>query len=131
MRHHGSYCCDGHLRSWNIFCCFIKCLFKLFIGNLFIICVFHELFKLSCGLFSSLHGIYCLYCMPWRVILRHYKLECSDRCLCSGLLLCCIFNYLLKLCIGNTFIVCIFYQLFKLSCWLFSIIDWISSLYSL
>ena len=67
-------------------------MFNLFIGNLFVICIFNELLELSCGLISSLDRIYNLYGMSWRIILRDHGPEHCDGKLLFGILFFCLWN---------------------------------------
>jgi len=81
LRDYGHDCSDRSLCSGLILACIIKCLFKLFIGNLLIVCFYNELFQLSCGSLPGLNGIHYLHGMPRRILL------CDDRsCSCDELL---------------------------------------------
>jgi len=128
--HHGSDSSDGRLCNWNIFCCFINSLFKLFIGSIFIVGIFNQLFKLSCGILSSHCKLFKLHIMYCWIILCHHGSDCSDRRLCCRLLLDRFIDSLFKLSIGNIFISCIFNQLHKLSFGNLSGLFWIHGLYS-
>ena len=77
-------------------------MFKLFIGDIFIVCIFDELLKLCCGLLSSLDRIYNLYGMPWRIVLRYCGPKHCDGELLFWIIFCCLCN-----------------GVFKLSCWVF------------
>jgi len=131
LRKYGSHRCVGSLRSGLLLGHIINCLFKLFIGNIFIVCIFNQLFKLSCGNLSSYNWIICMYSMLRRVVLRHHGLDCSYGCLRSWKILFGVINFLFKLFIGNICIVCIFNKLFDLSCGNLSSLNWVLDLYSM
>jgi hypothetical protein len=97
LRHHGSYGSDRRLCSGLILSRVVNRLLKLFIGNLFVICIFDELLELSGGLISSLHGIDSLFCMPWGVILRDNGSHSCDGKLLFGILFCSFCNGVFKL----------------------------------
>ena len=67
------YCSDGSMRSGLILSCIFNYVFKLYIGNIFIIYIFNELLQLSCGIFSGFDGIHCMYCLPRRIVLRNIR----------------------------------------------------------
>jgi hypothetical protein len=55
-------------------------LFKLFIRNIFIVCIFDELHELSCGFLSDVDGINILHGMSRWVILRYrWPLSCDRQ----------------------------------------------------
>jgi len=87
--------------------------------------------ELSCRIFSSKCRLFKLLIMSRRIILRYYRLECSDRNLRSGLLFSCCFNSLFKLFIGIVLIVCIIDELLKLSCRILSTRHGTCSMYSM
>ena len=63
-------CCDWSVRSGVILGRVFKCLFKLFIGDIFIVCILDKLLELSCWLISGLDGIHILLGMSRGLLLR-------------------------------------------------------------
>ena len=106
-------------------------MFKLFIRNIFILCILNQLLELSRWSLSSLDRIYNVYDMPYRIILRYHRSDCSDRCLCSWLLLFNFIVCLFELLIRNIFIICIFKQLLKLPHRNLSSLDWVYGMYGM
>jgi len=92
LRDNWSHSCDELLRGGLLFCV-----------------VGIHVFELSCRIFPSDGRLIQLHIMSRRLVLRYHRFDGCDRLLHSGLLFGCIFNSLLKLSIGNIFIVYIFY----------------------
>ena len=97
MRHNEPDCSDRSLRSGLLFGRVFKCLFKLFIGNIFSVCIFDELLELSRGHLSSLYWIHYLYGMSRRFLLRHDRSHSCDGQLLNGILFCCLRHGVFKL----------------------------------
>ena len=83
-------------------------MFKLFVGDILIDCIFYQLLKLSCRLISGFCGIFELFGMSWGILLCRHGSHCNYRILCCRLLLGFVVNVLFKLFIGNIFIVFFF-----------------------
>ena len=74
----------------------------MFIGNLFVVCLFSELLQLSCGILSGFDGIHYLYAMSRRIVLRLFG---PHRCY-GKLLFRILFSSLCN-------------RVFELPCWFF------------
>ena len=97
LRHGGPDCSDWSVRSGLILGHFFNSLFKLFIGNIFVICLFNELLKLSCGLLSGFNRIHDMHGLPRRIVLRDDWSNRSDRRLSCGHLFCYVCDCVFKL----------------------------------
>ena len=97
MRHNKPDCGDWSLRSGLLLYRIFKCVFKLLIGNIFIVFLFDDLRQLSCGLLSGLDGIHLLYGMSRGFLLRHDRPLSSDGQLLVGIIFCCLRNSVFKL----------------------------------
>ena len=71
LRHRGSDCSDGSMRSRLLFDCILHCLFTLFGRGILFIFIVNELRHLSCGLISGVDRIHCLRCLSRRIVLRN------------------------------------------------------------
>ena len=69
----------------------------MFDGDLFIVCIVIALLGLPCGLVSGLDGIDILYDMPRWILLRNNRSHISYWKLLSGIVFCCVCEYVFKL----------------------------------
>lgn len=100
LRLRGPFCSHRSMCGRQIFGRICNRLFKLFIGDIFVVCIFNKLLELSRGLISSLDRIDNLCGMPWRIILCNNRSHSYNGKLLFRILLYCLFN-----------------GVFKLSCW--------------
>jgi hypothetical protein len=84
---HGPYGSDRSVCTGLLLGRVFNCLFELFIGIIFFICLFNGLLELSRGLLSGLDGIHFVYGLPRRIILRDNGSHSCDGKLCFGVLL--------------------------------------------
>lgn len=113
--HDRSYCSDGHLQCGLIFGGSCDRLFKLLIRKIFRIVFLYQLLELSCWNLSGLHGVFFMYSLPWRIVLRYFRSNCNDGCLRNRILLKRLRNCMLELFTRSVFIICIINELLKLS----------------
>jgi len=111
LRNNGSYSNDRQLLSRIVFTFVLVGVLELS----------RRILPSDCSLFK-------LYGVPRRLILRYNGPDCSDRSLCSGIILGFIFYLVLKLFFGSVFIVDLFDKLLELSCRLVSGINRINRL---
>ena len=102
-----------HSMSWRIVLRDIRshsCNGNMLIGIIF--CFFrHRVFKLPCWELPINLRLFKLYFLSRRLILCHHGLDCSDRSLRSGIILCRICYCMFKLYIGIVLLVGIFNEL--------------------
>ena len=114
LRYHRPERSDWSMRSWVILGGFFKCLFKLFIGIIFIFCIVNELLQLSGGLLSVFDWIDCVHHLPWRIVLRD---DWSFRCV-GGVF-------------GRKVLTSFVHGLFQLFTWIVFVCHWLNSLYGM
>jgi len=131
LRHRGPNCNNRRVCCRLILSGLLICLFEMSNGSIRIFIVFGKLLKLSHRGLHGLDRIDFVYGLSRRLELRFHGIDCRDKHLRSGLLLCRLCSNLLDLSSWIVFIFIIFHHLLKLSVRNLWGIDWIVIVYGM